>query len=139
LLVNRPLAALACVAALAAAGTARAQNDSGYIAPEPPRITPPPPDGMKFITAGIVLVGAGTLDLVMSPVCATDFIRRDLHKACLGTTLGVASAALVVGIPLLVIGAGRRHKFLDWHAKHDAAFGISAGKDHGVLAFRASF
>jgi hypothetical protein len=99
-----------------------------YTAPQP--TTPPKrpsSDGMRLITAGIILTSAGALDLATSPLCATDFVRQDLHTACFATTLVVGGVAFSVGLPMLLVGITKRRRFVEWQDKHDVSFAPRPG------------
>ena len=73
-----------------------------------------PPSGVGFLVSGGILTGLGVLNAAASPVCKTDLVREDMQDECLITSLATGGVMLAVGIPLLVVGAAKRSKLIEW-------------------------
>jgi len=116
----------------------------------------PPSSGAGYITAGAMFTGLGVGNLLTAPLCKTGLISRDLQDGCLYGSLIVGGTFLLIGVPLLIAGAGERSKYNEWKAQQAASsvrpgprvagqrityggLGFSAAKGGGVLTFGGRF
>jgi hypothetical protein len=136
--MKKPLVALAAVAALVTtAGAGQAQQ----MVYEPP---PPPSNGVGLLVTGGIFTGVGAVNLLTAPICKTDLFSADTQTLCLGLSLGIGIPFVVVGIPLLVVGASRRGAYLEWKRSHGAAtrlldLDFKPVPGGGALTWHASF
>jgi hypothetical protein len=89
----------------------------------------PPSSGVGYIVAGSILVGVGALNLATAPICKVDDFIRDpeTQDICLYTSLIFGGTCLAVGIPLLVVGIGKRRAYKEWQAQHPVVSQLLTG------------
>ncbi|MEP7123771.1 MAG: hypothetical protein ABJE95_22775 [Byssovorax sp.] len=153
---------LATLLALSVSAPALAlADDSPAPAPPPPAVqslppAPPPPagatapeyptdlevapksSGVGYLAAGGVFTGIGALNLLTAPICKTDLIPdHSTQDACLIASLVVGGTFVVIGVPLLIVGASKRSTFKQWKAAHPIAsgFGFTTASGGGMLTF----
>jgi hypothetical protein len=90
------------------------------VAPRPAAsdATAEPPSGLGLLITGAVFSGIAAVNLVTSPLCATDFVSDSNRGLCWGVQLGVVGAFAAVGLPLLVIGANQNAHHSEWVLMH---------------------
>ena len=113
---------------------------AGATAPEYPSYldTAPKSSGVGYLAAGGVFTGIGALNLLTAPICKTDLIpNHDTQDACLIASLVVGGTFLVIGVPLLIVGASKRSTFKQWKAANPIAsgFGFTTASGGGMLTF----
>lgn len=81
-------------------------------AEEPAAPAPAPSSGTTFLVLGSLGIAAGVGNLATAPLCTLAAIRATAQPACIGTSIGFGVAFLGAGIPLVVLGAGRRAAWL---------------------------
>jgi hypothetical protein len=111
-------------------------------APPPPPSEERPSTGLPFLITGAVFTGVGVLNLATSPLCKTDIIRDgDTQNVCLGVSLAVGGAFVLVGVPLLIVGASKRSTYNEWKARNPVAsgLGLSTARGGGALTFEGRF
>jgi hypothetical protein len=109
-------------------------------APEYPSAVdgPRPSSGVGYLAAGGVFTGIGALNLLTAPICKTDLIRdHDTQDACLIASLVIGGTFLVIGVPLLIVGASKRSTYKQWKAANPVAsgFGFTTANAGGMLTF----
>jgi hypothetical protein len=90
---------------------------------------PPPSTGVGHIVTGSIFVGVGALNLLTAPLCRVDDVIPDpeTQDTCLYASLIVGGVFLAVGIPLLVIGIGKRRAYKRWLMRHPVASQLLTG------------
>jgi len=124
-----------------AASPARAQE------PPPPAMGPSqamneerPSRGVGYLVTGGIFTGLGAANLAASPICLS-LPNESVHTPCLVASFVVGGVFLVIGVPLLVVGAGKRSAFKEWQASHPglAGLGFSADRKAGSLTWSTAF
>jgi hypothetical protein len=133
-MTKTPVALLAALAVSLSAGAALADDDDDS-APPAASSAGPPSSGVGYLVTGGIFTGIGGVNLLTAPICKTSVIRSDLQDTCLGASLIVAGVALAVGIPLLVVGAGKRADYNAWRRAHPVAAGLWLAPITGGGAF----
>jgi hypothetical protein len=115
----------------------------GYYAPPPGAYATPPSTGTGMIVTGSVFTGLGFINLATSPVCLT-IQDSGTQTFCLGLSIGVGVAFAAIGIPLLVVGAGRRRAYLEWKkengvAAHLTDLGFEPARGGGTATWHLTF
>jgi hypothetical protein len=117
----------------------------------PPIVAVPPPggeyadapsNGVGYLITGGIFTGLGVINLATAPICKADTqFTRDTQNACLIGSLAVGGTFLAVGVPLLIVGAGKRSTYNAWRAEHPIAsgFGYQAVRGGGGLGFSSTF
>ncbi len=110
----RGTAFLLGLAMLTSASVARGQ-EAPALPPLPPVERPsPPPTGLSWLVVGSLATAGGVINLAGAPLCELHIIRSTARTPCLVTSLGFGIGLAAVGIPLIVVGAGKRAAWLDW-------------------------
>lgn len=81
-----------------------------------------------MIIPGWILVGTGVGGGLGTALCYSDSIRdangesypRQVRDICAGIYATIGVVSLSIGIPLLVVGYDRRHKYQEWRRRHPA-------------------
>jgi hypothetical protein len=85
-----------------------------------------PPTGLSWLVAGGLVTGAGSINLVGAPLCMATLPSAQ-HVPCAATSIAFGLAGLGVGIPLLVVGAGKRAAWVTWEQEHLTVAPSSSG------------
>lgn len=110
--MKKTMAALSLAALMMTPRMVRAQDPApGFEAP---------PSGTGMLVTGAIFTGIGGINLLTSPICVTPVIQSSTKTICLGLSLGVGITFAVIGVPLLVVGAGRRSRYVEWKKSHGA-------------------
>ncbi|APR87453.1 hypothetical protein A7982_12802 [Minicystis rosea] len=149
--MSKPFVALAFAAATIAPSVAHAQQAYGA----PPPLPPPPPgyafpgeppsNGLGLIITGSIFTGIGGINLLTSPICTSSaLISRSSRTPCLALSLGVGIGFLAAGIPMLVVGVGRRNAFRQWKQEHGIIgklgdIGFTPAPGGGSMTWQTSF
>lgn len=64
--------------------------------------------GLGLRIAGAIFVAYGVLNLVTTPICRSDSVAEDIQTTCIAASVGVGGTALLIGIPMLVVGRKKR-------------------------------
>jgi hypothetical protein len=119
--------------------------------PPPPMLVAPPPgggyvdapsSGLGLLITGGVFTGLGVINLATAPICKADTqFSPDTQNVCLIASLAVGGTFLAVGVPLLIVGAGKRSTYNAWRAEHPVAsgFGYQPVRGGGGLGFSTTF
>ena len=77
--------------------------------------SPPPSTGLGLLIAGSVFTGIGALNLITAPICKTGLIpQASTQNLCLAASLVLGGVTLVIGVPMLAVGASKRSKYKEW-------------------------
>jgi hypothetical protein len=100
-----------------------------YAYAPPAYVAEPPSNGVGYIITGSIFVGLGGLNLLTAPLCKVDDVipDPDTQDACLYASLIVGGVFLAVGIPLLVVGVGKRAAYKRWLMQHPVASQLLTG------------
>jgi hypothetical protein len=113
-------------------------------ADEPASGSEPPSKGTGMIVGGAVFTGLGVVNLATSPICLTStFETSNTKTLCLGLSLGLGIGFTLIGVPLLVAGASRRSRYLEWKQSHGALqtltdIGFAPAPGGGMLTWRTA-
>jgi hypothetical protein len=89
---------------------------------------PPPSSGLAWLVVGGLATAGGIGNLATSPLCELHAIRLSARTPCLGMSLAFGAGLLALGIPLLVVGSGKRSAWMDWTKRARVGFvGIPGG------------
>jgi hypothetical protein len=132
-----------CIAAVlvgccAGGASAQARSEYGY---SPPILEPRPPSGIGAMVVGYGGIALGVEQLLTIPICYADFYPFQAERPCLIASLTVASVALAVGIPSLVVGLHRRERYKAWRQRQLSArqLGLFGDASGGGLRYAARF
>ena len=70
------------------------------------------PTGTAWLVAGSLVTGAGVVNLVGAPLCVATLPQAQ-RTPCAATSVAFGLVGVGVGIPLLVVGAGKRAMWLE--------------------------
>lgn len=93
----------------------------------PARAEEPPPSGVSWLVLGSLATAGGVVNFAGAPLCELHSIRQSARGQCLGMSLGFGLGLSAFGIPLLVVGAGKRAAWLDWTKRTTVVVGPSSG------------
>ena len=86
-----------------------------------------PSSGLLWLLAGSGLTAAGAVNLATAPVCTLSTIRSSAQPACLGTSIAFGVGLLAAGVPLLVVGVGKRSAWVEWSKSQRVGFAPAPG------------
>lgn len=65
---------------------------------------------MPWLVTGGISLGLGVANIATAPLCELHAIRASARSSCVAMSLAFGGAFLAAGIPLLVVGVGRRRE-----------------------------
>lgn len=111
-----------------------------------------PSSGLGMIIPGWILAGTGAVGGLGTALCYSDSLRdpngepytRQVKDICAGIYATIGVVSLSIGIPLLVVGYDRRHKYQEWRRRHPALGQLMRTEiavDHhsALVVYRGSF
>ncbi|MDB4972542.1 MAG: hypothetical protein JWN48_883 [Myxococcaceae bacterium] len=78
-----------------------------------------PGSGRGLIFTGWIALGIVAAAAAQGPLCSLNtYDARDGQRSCVNSSIGVGVAALVLGVPALVLGYRRRSAQNEWKERH---------------------
>jgi hypothetical protein len=115
----------------------------GY-APMPPPVPPPPSTGTGLVVTGAIFTGVGGINLVTAPICKTSAIQPNVQNLCLGLSIGLGVGFAAIGIPLLIVGIGKRDAYREWKKQNNVIgrltdLGFAPAPGGGAVTWQTAF
>jgi hypothetical protein len=103
-----------------------------------------PSSGVGLIIGGWITTGVGALNFATLPVCSADFYPRENRDACVGFTVALGVAGVVIGLPMLIVGYNKRSEYKKWSSRHAVLdhvlhTQVAIQNDSALLTYRGSF
>jgi hypothetical protein len=109
---------------------------------DPSNLEARPSSGTGLLIGGGIATGVGGLNFLTGALeCSSSLVSSDNRTLCYGLSFGFGGAAILVGVPLLIVGANQRASYNEWLKDHPAveALSVVPMPGGGTVGFSASF
>ena len=109
---------------------------------EPSNLEARPSSGVGLLVGGGIATGAGGLNFLTGALeCSSSTLSSDTRTLCYGLSFGLGGVAILIGVPMLIIGANKRAHYNEWLKDHPAVEGLSVFPmpGGGAVGWSASF
>jgi hypothetical protein len=81
------------------------------------------------------------VNILSAALCSTSLLANGNRDLCYGLAFGVGAVCLLIGVPMLIVGANKRAAYKEWLKDHPAVEGLSLVpvRGGGAVGWSADF